>query len=118
MKKSLRYSGTLQGELRHGGTGESLETDTDAGRRDTYGPPDVVAGGVLHGHLAHLLHLLAGAAPREQRQVVAPHLRVVTVVLQRARQRVQRCVQTLRHGAANTEVISDERRHISSHQES
>lgn len=51
----------------------------------SYIPPDSVVGGVLHSHLAHLLHLLLAASPGEQRQVVAPNLRVVAIGLQSPR---------------------------------
>lgn len=52
-----------------------------------------MVGGVVHGHLAHVLHLRPAAAAGEQGQVVAPDLGVVLVVLQGAGQRVERPLQ-------------------------
>lgn len=59
---------------------------------------------MLHGHLTHLPHFLLAASPGEQRQVVAPHLRVVAVTLQSSRQRVQSRFQTLRRRPTKTQT--------------
>lgn len=63
---------------------------------------------MLHGHLTHLLNLLSAATPREQRQIVTPHLSVLAVVLQRTGQRVQRRVQTLCHRASHTHTEEEQ----------
>ncbi len=74
-----------------------LPLRTRAFRRKTrtYVPPHSVVGRMLHSHLTHLLDLLPATSSGEQRQVVAPHLWVIAVTLQSARQRVQGGFQTL-----------------------
>lgn len=82
-----------------------MDTDRQKESRVTYGPPDVIVRGVLHGHVTHLLQLLAGAAAGEERQVVAPDLRVVPVILQGPRQGVQRRIQTFSCRATKQSMI-------------
>lgn len=67
-----------------------LEASTDLFKW-AYAPPDAVIRCVLHGHLTHLLHLRSASSSGKQRQVVAPHFGIITVVLQRSRQSVQGC---------------------------